>query len=164
MSAHGEERDWTGMRSSARKLVVTRPSSGRFGRRPGATPSDRRTECQRLWWRATEGERWGPGPVTGDRRLNASLPPLLSHSTSSHFAVPACARLRPVRSGVARFGVLPILHPRQRRPPRLARHRRAAACRSPLAPVRKRDTLLARCVAHISSSLPPRGPRALIVV
>jgi hypothetical protein len=37
--------------------------------------------------------------VTGDGRLNASLPPLLSHSTSSHLGVSARARLRPERFG-----------------------------------------------------------------
>jgi hypothetical protein len=46
MSAHGKERDRTGIRWSARNLVVTRPSSGRFG----ATPSNRRTESERWWW------------------------------------------------------------------------------------------------------------------
>jgi hypothetical protein len=47
----------------------------------------------------TNEERSGPGPMTRDERLNASLPAFLLHSTSSPFAVSARARLRPERFG-----------------------------------------------------------------
>jgi hypothetical protein len=45
----------------------------------------------------TKEERSGPGPMTRDERLSASLPSFLLHSTSSPLAVSARARLRPER-------------------------------------------------------------------
>jgi hypothetical protein len=74
----------------------------------------------------------------GDRRLNPSIPSLLSHSSSSRLAVSA----RPPSSHKALSRSSPTLYPHQRWAPRSARRRRAAACRSPRPSVRTGDTSL----------------------
>jgi hypothetical protein len=79
--------------------------------------------------------------MTRDERLNASLPSFLLHSMSSPLTVSARARLLP-----ARFGA----NPPQSRPPRSARRRRAAACRSPYPSVRTCDTSLLSGSCHFA--------------
>jgi hypothetical protein len=135
MSGRGEERDWAGTRLGARKFGMTRISDRGGGRRPGPIPSSQGTESKRLWWRGIEREERRPGPMTGDGRLNATFPSFLSHSTSPRLAVSARTRVRPPDFADVLFFI-----------------------RS------KRDTLPARCVAHVSCSLPLRRLRALMTV
>jgi hypothetical protein len=75
---------------------------------------------------------------------------------------PRCLYSRPCEA--SGFRAHPTLYSQQRRPPHLSRRRRAAACHFPPALVRKRDALPMRCVAHISSSLPFRRLRELMIV
>jgi hypothetical protein len=77
VSAHHKGRDWTGARSSVRKLVVTRLTGKKDARRPGATPSNRSTESETVWWQAREGDKGKRQAATQDPTWTPSQIPQL---------------------------------------------------------------------------------------